>query len=154
MNKLIFLLIFSCNIFGAEFSQMAKDMHKACATGDLDKVKSLVAEGADINMGNYISAMPLYIASEKGNLDIVEYLLSIGANIHSRGYYGSPLSAACAKGHLNIVKCLLANGANINYTHPCSNRRPLNEAVDNEHGYVVHYLVNWMKTNNIKIIYE
>lgn len=151
MNKLIFILLLSFNLFGLEFSQVSKDMRKACSVGDLEKVEELVSMGANINLGNYIPEMPLYIASSKGYLNIVKYLLAQGANVQSRGYYGSSLSAASAKGHLDIVIALLNNGADVHYKHPCSDRTALKEALDNNEFDVAEYLIYWMKSKNMKI---
>ena len=57
----------------------------------------------------------LSIASNYGNEDIVNYLISKGARIDDEDDYGStPLHYASRSGHLNIVKILINNGANIN----------------------------------------
>jgi ankyrin repeat protein len=47
-------------------------------------VKSLVEAGADINATTHRGATPLYVASQKGHVSIVEYLLEHGANVNSR----------------------------------------------------------------------
>jgi ankyrin repeat protein len=57
----------------------------------------------------------LYIASEKGECDVVKCLLSSGADINWCDQRGqSPLSIASMFGHCDVVKCLLSSGANIN----------------------------------------
>jgi ankyrin repeat protein len=62
------------------------------------------------------------LASEKGKLDIVEYLISNGANIEAKGQwifylihlYGfTSLMSASNNGHLDIVQYLVSKGANI-----------------------------------------
>ncbi|OBT58918.1 hypothetical protein VE04_00567, partial [Pseudogymnoascus sp. 24MN13] len=58
---------------------------------------------------------PLYVASLFGWTDIIEQLLSAGANINAQGgKYGNALQAASATGHKKIVELLLTAGANIN----------------------------------------
>jgi ankyrin repeat protein len=58
---------------------------------------------------------PLYFASFFGWTDIIEQLLSAGANINAQGgLYGNALQAASAKGHKKTVGLLLTAGANIN----------------------------------------
>jgi len=57
----------------------------------------------------------LHIASESGYTDVVEYLLSLGANIHAKTEHGTrPLHLACKEGHLQVVKTLIDSGAHIN----------------------------------------
>lgn len=53
----------------------------------------------------------LNCAAENGHLDIVKYLVSIGANIHIED--DRVLCIAAKNGHLNIVEYLLSLGANI-----------------------------------------
>jgi ankyrin repeat protein len=61
-------------------------------------------------------------ASINGNFDIVQYLISKGANIEAKGQwifsiihlYGmTSLINASSNGHLNIVQYLISKGANI-----------------------------------------
>lgn len=51
------------------------------------------------------------IASQNGKLDIVKYLISIGSNIHAKDDYA--FRKACQFNHMPVVKFLVENGANI-----------------------------------------
>jgi len=53
-------------------------LEEACKTGDLDKVKELVSDGADITANNNYAVQ---LASNNGHLDVVKYLVSLGADI-------------------------------------------------------------------------
>jgi ankyrin repeat protein len=65
---------------------------------------------------------PLFIASWYGHCDVVNYLLSSGANINLRDDNGqSPLFAASMHGLCDVVKCLLSSGVDINLPDPLNN---------------------------------
>ncbi len=70
----------------------------ACMNGDIDKVK-LEIENVDIHDNN---ESLLYIAVEKGHLNIVEFLVSKGADLEKADI----LRLACSRGHTHIVKWL------------------------------------------------
>jgi len=62
---------------------------------------------------------PLHLASQNGNLDVVEYLVNQKADINAQanGYSpGTPLHLASQNGHLNIVEYLVNQNADINVT--------------------------------------
>lgn len=61
------------------------------------------------------AASPLILATLKGNIHIVTWLLEKGADINHKNQQGhSPLQYACSKGFKDIVEYLLAHGADIN----------------------------------------
>ena len=75
---------------------------------DLDVIKSLFKEGADIHSCNDYA---LRWASEYGHLEIVKFLVENGADIHVWDDYA--LRRASQNGHLEIVKFLIKKGADI-----------------------------------------
>ena len=88
-------------------------LHKACESGDQNKVKLLIAIGVDVNLQVGRGRTPLHLACLSGHLDIVESLLknpSININIQDINGRTS-LHWACNRGHLNIVESLLKNSA-------------------------------------------
>jgi len=78
----------------------------ACWNGRLEILKYLVSRGADIHAGNDSSVRQ---ASIKGHLEVVKYLVSQGADIHA----GNTVEWASQKGHLEVVKYLVDMGADI-----------------------------------------
>ncbi|CAL4135591.1 unnamed protein product [Meganyctiphanes norvegica] len=79
--------------------------------GDLDQVKEAVEKGADVN-ASIDGRIPLCLASDYGQKDIVKFLLEKGANVNVKDKHGiSPLLAAIWEGHTNCVQLLLEAGA-------------------------------------------
>jgi len=86
----------------------------ACAGGNLDVVKLALQPETDINKGWGEVTTPLSVAAETGNLELVQYLLSLPGIDVNKGEC-TPLSLAASKGFVEIVKVLLnVPGVNIN----------------------------------------
>ncbi|UFX99916.1 ankyrin repeat protein [Megavirus baoshan] len=83
----------------------------------------------------------LSIASRYGQLNMVKYLIKLGACIHKRNDYA--LRVACLKGHLNVVEYLVNQGAIVN----ARNGESLILASKYGHPSVVDYLAK-ISTDN------
>jgi ankyrin repeat protein len=105
MKKTLFLL-FASVCFGAN-AQSNDDLVKACKSGNLAEVKSLVDNGADVNYGDgaALSASIFYV-------DVVNYLIEKGAKVNVGAY--PPLVNACLYGSPDVIKALLEAGADPN----------------------------------------
>ena len=96
----------------------AEDFAWAVRTGDLAGVREFVENRTF--PANYVEPginkrTPLHWAADYGKVDVIEYLLSKGANIEAKDNYGNtPLFAAIYEGHDAAVAALLAKGANKN----------------------------------------
>ena len=56
---------------------------------------------------------PLSLAAEHGCIEVVKYLVSIGANVEAKDKYGkTPLLLASYYDHLDVIKYLISIGAN------------------------------------------
>ena len=71
---------------------------RECLLGNLENVKYLVEQGADISVSNYIS---LRYAVRMGHLEVVKFLVEQGSDISVNNHY--PLRTAVFVGHLEIV---------------------------------------------------
>ena len=91
---------------------------------DLDKVENFIKKGYDVNYlvdhGPDVSKKTwnkrtaLHYASERGNLKVVEALLSKGAEIDVEDEDRcTPLKLAAGRGHIDILLCLIDHGADV-----------------------------------------
>lgn len=128
------------------------DLPAAAAVGQLARVKELVsrepksvdATSADGNTGTGLAA---YL----GHPDIVEFLLSKGANVN----YAHPttgftaLTGAVAGGHEAVVKILVRGGADVNHRYEGGNT-PLTEAAFNGNLEIVRLLIDGGADPNVR----
>jgi cytohesin len=103
-------------------NQTTLPLHEAALAGDIEKVKSLIAKGADVNERGTWGATPLHYTCMKGHADVAKLLISKGAyiNVFSESYGGlhwlnemTPLHCAAASGDRQTVELLLSKGANL-----------------------------------------
>eukprot|EP00003_Mantamonas_plastica_P013207 TRINITY_DN2315_c0_g4_i3.p1 TRINITY_DN2315_c0_g4~~TRINITY_DN2315_c0_g4_i3.p1 ORF type:complete len:198 (+),score=59.32 TRINITY_DN2315_c0_g4_i3:189-782(+) len=81
----------------------------AAAEGDVDRLKSLIAKGVDVNASDYDMRTALHVAASEGRRNAVGYLLKQGANPLARDRWeGLPLDDAlrCQSGAPKIVAML------------------------------------------------
>src|SRR2546423_840827 len=109
----------------------AADLHEAIQSGNLDRVKVEIAQGADVNAADAMGATPLHDAAWSGNREIAAFLLEHGAKVDARHAEGGspPLAYACIKNDIPMVNLLLAHGAGIRAVDN-SGETPLHLAVD------------------------
>lgn len=124
-------------------------LHSLAASGDYQAIKAILTRIGKkcpdklysiINANNKYDGTPLHLAVENGKLNVVEYLVSKGANINAKKSGWAPLHIA-AIGKLDIVKYLIDKGADVN-TKNKYGVTVLHRAVYHEKLNVVEYLVN------------
>ncbi|KAF7356254.1 hypothetical protein MVEN_00956900 [Mycena venus] len=102
------------NLSGPVLKGNSKALHAAAEVGNLETVKLLLENGADVNVrgGEYGTA--LQTASYFGYANIVLLLLAYGADVNAQGgKNGTALYAACKAGKSEIVKLLIEKGADV-----------------------------------------
>jgi len=97
---------------------------RAAARGDLQAVKDLLAQGANVNGSSGDGYTALLSAAFYGNSEIVEYLLDHGADVNARDKNGLTALIEAAKQNLDAgdviasyvgtIKALLKKGADVN----------------------------------------
>jgi ankyrin repeat protein len=91
-------------------------LRRAVFMGNFEMVKTLIEDAEiDINVTNiYRIESPLMLASHRGFLDIVKYLVKHGADVQARDGENIALIDAISENHLDVVKYLIENaGATI-----------------------------------------
>lgn len=97
-----------------------------------------ISLGADPKGKDKSRAMPLAAAVSRGNLEMVKYLISLGAEVNLPKGFMPPLNQAVLSGHTEIVKCLIEKGANVNQKYDWS---ALIEAARNDRVEIVKILI-------------
>jgi ankyrin repeat protein len=125
---------------GAELS-----VFEACAVGELARVKDWVEQQPEwVNAYASDGFQPLGLAAFFGHADIVEFLLSKGADVNSPSRNPMrvmPLHSAIANRHTEIVRLLLDQGADVNATQ-ADDFTPLHEAAQNGMLEVAQWLLD------------
>ncbi len=87
-------------------------LHFAAQFGQVEMVKFLLAQGADVHARDGNRATPLFRAALRGQTACAELLIRAGADVNAEGNENiRPLHLAAMMGHTDTVKLLLAHGA-------------------------------------------
>ena len=106
----------------------AQDLISAARSGDLPALKSVLPAGS--NPDPEMLVKPLYFASQRGHVEVVSYLLSMGAHPDSSTDFGTALGIAARGNHTKIISALLAAGANPNLPGGEDEVMPLHQAAE------------------------
>ncbi|MCV6630970.1 MAG: ankyrin repeat domain-containing protein [Flavobacteriaceae bacterium] len=96
-----------------------KSFFAAIREGLFDTVKkSIEADNSLLHLRDNRGASPLILASYYNHIDIVQYLIEMGADINEKDAMGNTaLMGACFKGYSTTTKLLLELGVDANCTN-------------------------------------
>ena len=116
----------------------------AVAEGDLNKVRTLVARGANLNVTDTRGRTPLYYAAWYDEPEIADFLISRGAD-PNRGAswkgFDTPLHRAAYHGSVRVAKVLIEHGVKADLRNS-SEATPLHIAAWHGHPDVVRHLIS------------
>ncbi len=87
----------------------------AVKRGDVNAVRTLLMQKADVNAPDADGSTPLHWAVQRDSIAIADALIAAGAKVDARTRYNiTPLSIACTTGDAKLVARLLKAGADAN----------------------------------------
>jgi ankyrin repeat protein len=99
----------------ADSKDLSNRLVEAVDNYDLEKVKGLLAQGADPNVPNWDGYTAVGKAAEDGTPAMIQLLIQHGGNVNGRdGHHLTPLLMAAQQDKLDIVRTLLSLGADVN----------------------------------------
>jgi hypothetical protein len=111
---------------------------RAVLAGDTEKVRGLLAGGADLEAATIGYVTPVIAAAALGRADLLRLLLKAGAK--AQPDQGWPLFEAAGRGHLDAVKALVEGGADPRQLGAWGGTA-IHEAATHGHAAVVAYLL-------------
>jgi ankyrin repeat protein len=127
-------------------SAFADPIHDAVEKGNLIGVQAELGKGVDVNAKHENGSTPLHGAAEGGHEEIVELLITEGADLHATtismmgGGGWIPLHSAARQGHRGIVELLIEAGTDVN-TRDSVGKSTLHDAALVGHKGIVKLLI-------------
>jgi ankyrin repeat protein len=111
MSHVLLLAVLTATGGATTFSPIAD----TARIGDIETVRTLLLEGADVNASQGDGMSALHWAAERGDAEMAAMLVQAGASVAAVtriGHY-TPLHVACESGNAPVVEILLGAGADV-----------------------------------------
>ena len=94
---------------------MNKEWKDATKHSDLEKVRRLLENGADINSKDEYGQTALMKAAHRGQVELIRLLIENGAELNTTAKYNlSALMLSLIAGHPDVARLLIEAGADVN----------------------------------------
>lgn len=114
LKKAIFALALLASATDPQAEDRDQALFAAAVSGRVERLDSLLAQGADVNGKNGAGRTPLMAAAFSGNVRVIRKLLAFGADPNAADQRGATaLMEAAAQGYEEAVKALIAGGADV-----------------------------------------
>ena len=102
----------------ADQAELDRRLIAAAWDDDVDRARSLIARGADVNAKDDTEQSAYLIATSEGYLDLLELTLRNGAQVNSKdSFNGTGLIRAAERGHWDIAGRLVRAGVSIDHVN-------------------------------------
>ena len=106
--------VYNIDLVNQVDNEKATPLHTASPLGNLEMIKLLLENSANVHRANTFSATPLLLSAMEGHFEVVAVFLKAGAEVDkATSIGGTALMVAAGDGHLELVKLLLENGAEV-----------------------------------------
>ena len=124
------------------------------ATENVNFVKTLIDQGADVNLGDNYKRTPIMNAISSENIEVIKLLIESGANLNAKDYAGfTPLMFTSSP---KIVEMLIDKGADVNLKNN-EGYTALGDAINNkaiEKVAIIRKKTNYQEEANSLGMYE
>lgn len=123
-------------------SEPPRSLQEAAAEGDVETVKSMIAQGVDVDSReDGFRKTALHRAAMSGHKDIAKLLIDAGARLDAKSGGSTPLHYAVEYGHEDVVRLLLDHGADVSVKDKWGQgRTPLMKAIRSKDKEIVELL--------------
>ncbi|CAM9757670.1 unnamed protein product, partial [Ectocarpus fasciculatus] len=102
----------------------------------------LLLSGADPNLQGSTPALPIHLAVDSSQDEIVVALAHRGVDLNWQDYINDgPLSLAMCQDHMSTLRVLLAEGADVNHRHEYDSETALHYAAQYDKGAAIPVLM-------------
>jgi ankyrin repeat protein len=138
-NNLLYIKI-PCPICRSQHHCIEDALRSTIEKGTLEDLKEIITTENVNNVFSKWKLTALHIASGKNKLEMVKYLLEIGANIDMKAKLGhTPLYSSTIFNNYDVFRYLIDNGADVNIRHS-SGKTPLDVAVESCFNDMILYI--------------
>ncbi len=112
MKKAVFVFII---VFCISYPVRAQEIHTFAGRGDIEKVKIFLEQDPSLLDHVYVLGTPALWAARYGRINVLDYLIKMGADMNKKTSDITPLFHASFVGEQKTVEFLLSKGAEIGF---------------------------------------